>query len=687
MKFGTFLRLCVATCVLIISSVIATAQLSLVYPAGGEIFYNTRDTTVRIVWTGVEDTTKVRVEYSSNSGFRWKVISDTATGFALDWNIKGYEVGAAYLVRVSQVRPPLGSDNIQYVGHGGPVYDAYWNPSNTRVVSVSANCHLWDPMVGGSVPLAILPAPTTIYTSVVWSKDSTRIAASNVDGKALVFDAKTNTLQTTVNHNNSVVKLELDPTGEYLMTQCDDFRARVYRLPATAAIGTYNPAAAILNTALSPDGFRTLVCANEAKVYNRAGGLPLSFSAHLNGVLAGAWSADGKWICTIGGDISIRLWDAVTGVESWFGQDPIQNEGVRCVVFSPDGKYVAVGMTDSTITVWNAASGALAYRLGGHKGAVRMVQFSPNSEFLASASDDDFANIYNMETGEQIRAFQHSNDVYKVRWDAAGGSVLTTSRDGTARIWRILDIPLQSDTSGSFSISPPPAASAKFTTSGGVLQIGQEITVSLKLEGASQLDLARVDSVQFVLKYDASMLHKISSSTKVRSERDSSTHKILTMEAIKLPFVNGELLNVRFQGTLGADTITSLRIVDVQQIGIGRGGILVQTESAPITVQGICRAGGNARLYNPVGVALQAFVSTEMGDGKIDVYLAESGPTTLKVFDLQGRMRYSYTPNSSEIQARFFEVSVPVSVIGNIGIISVVTATQVYATPFVLVQQ
>lgn len=686
MKVVTVFRIITLVAFLAISAASAFGQLSLVYPAGGEIFYNTRDTSVTIVWTGVDDTTKIKVEYSSNSGLRWKTISDTATGFSVNWSLKNLEVGTFYRVRVSQVRLALGSDNIQYVGHGGPVFDAYWNPANTRVVSVSADCHIWDASVGGSVPLVTLPAARTAYNSVHWGADSSRIAVGNVDGKAFVFNTVSNGLQTTLNHNASVSKVEFDPTSEYLMTACDDDRARIFRLPATAAIGTYNPASTLLFATLSPDGFKTLVCGDEARVYARAGGLPLSFKNHVNGVIAGAWSADGEWVCTVGGDVTIRLWNSTTGVEQWVAKDPANREGVRSVAFSPDGLFVAVGMSDSTVTVWNVADGSLKHKLSGHQKTVGMVQFSPNSEMLATASDDYFSNVYDVASGKRIRSFQHSNVVFKVRWNSTGESILTTSRDGTARIWRILDVPLQSDTSGTFSISPPPAAFARFRTNGGVVQIGDEISVGFSLEGASQIDLARIDSIQFTVKYNASILHPLTATATVKSEYDSVTHKIVTYSAVKLPFQNGELMRATFRATLGSDTITSLRIVEAKQIGPGTG-IQVETATSQILVQGVCRAGGGARLYDPSGRAFQATIVRSMEQGDVSIFLPESGPTTIQFFDVLGKLRYSYAPSAAQISSRVIEFSMPISELGICGFMVVRTSTQCKTVPFLMVQE
>ncbi len=59
--------------------------LKLTHPNGGQEFAVGSDTV--ITWEGVLSEDKVRLEYSTNSGTNWKLISDTASGFKYNWHI------------------------------------------------------------------------------------------------------------------------------------------------------------------------------------------------------------------------------------------------------------------------------------------------------------------------------------------------------------------------------------------------------------------------------------------------------------------------------------------------------------------------------------------------------------------------------------------------------------------------
>ncbi len=659
--------------------------LMLTAPVGGITYYTTRDTVVQITWTGVDDTIAVRLDYTSNDGRSWNGIADSAKGLSYAWSIKSIAPGTNYRVRVSQLRPPGAADQVLYTGHRGPVADAWWNPANTRVVSVAAEAHIWDANASSNQPLQNLPTGRYEYFTVRWSADSSRIVTGSDKATAEVVDVASNTVALTLTHPRTVTKVELDPTGSWLFTKCDDDRVRVFNLPNMAARATHNAGSTLLDIAINSDGSRVVLSADEARIHGRSAGLPLAFRRHLSGVISAAYSPDGSRVCSIGGDASIRMWNVATGVEVWNAADPKQ--GVRSVAFSPDGNLVAVGMSDSSVTVWRADSGLRTHTFANYGGPVRMVNFSPDGTLLAGASDDDFARVHDLNRSTTIANFQHGNDVRLVRWSNAGDRLLTASRDATARVWQVLPIVLQADTSERFSVAPPPPSFVRFLASGDTLDIEQTTTITIRTEGSQFLGLAEIDSVRLRLAYDPSMLFRTTSSVPFTSISDvtvadsNGINRSIQYLICTLPLdsVDQTLLTVSFQATLGQDSITRVSFDRIDQIGTGPG-TRIETRSDPILVRGICRAGDGPRMYNSLGGPLGIAARAAVGGVRVVCALAESAPAYLNLYDLQGRLIWSDRTNASEESSRHMERFIPSSLLSGVTFATLSTSLQTVST-------
>ncbi|MBN1323238.1 MAG: PD40 domain-containing protein [Methanotrichaceae archaeon] len=68
--------------------------------------------------------------------------------------------------------------------------------------------------------------------------------------------------------------------------------------------------------------------------------------------------------------------------------------GVEAFAFSPDGRTLASGSRDITVKIWDANTGLELRTLSGHSSWVYSVAFSPDGRTLASGSRDGQVRLW-----------------------------------------------------------------------------------------------------------------------------------------------------------------------------------------------------------------------------------------------------------------------------------------------------
>ena len=89
-----------------------------------------------------------------------------------------------------------------------------------------------------------------------------------------------------------------------------------------------------------------------------------------------------------------RVWDAGTGEPV---SPPLRHrKAVAKVAFSPDGRWVATAGGDGVARAWDARTGLPITDALAHDGAVDDIRFSPDGRLLATASADGRARLWDV---------------------------------------------------------------------------------------------------------------------------------------------------------------------------------------------------------------------------------------------------------------------------------------------------
>jgi WD40 repeat protein len=196
------------------------------------------------------------------------------------------------------------------------------------------------------------------------------------------------------------------------------------------------------SVAFSPDG-RWLASGSRdhtIRVWDLATGTPRhTLTGHTAPVGPVTFSPDGKLLASGSEDGTIALWDAVTGLRAHTLKGHARGSSVR---FSPDGKLVGAGTADGGVRMWSARNGEEIRVLRDlHKGLVRCLAFSADGKRLATGGEDGKLVITDLDSGTVLQSFPRKTAVFTVEWSADGETVAAgyAPPEPVVRLWNLKD--------------------------------------------------------------------------------------------------------------------------------------------------------------------------------------------------------------------------------------------------------
>ncbi len=291
----------------------------------------------------------------------------------------------------------------RFIGHQGNLYGAVISPNDQWILtgSFDATARLW--------PSSIPPSPfrfkhTGSVIAMTLSKDGRLLATGTSGGQGALWDTATGRqIQTLLGHEYTIESLDFSPDGRLVVTAADDGSVRTW-LTSTGqqvrSIEDFKDTNWVVR--FSPNGQYLLLGGdNGIGLWNAASGEKIRSYTLNKSIYAAAFSPDGKLLLA-GGFEGVSLYETESGKFVARGEKDGQRS-IFGVAISPDGRFAASG--GSELRLMEFPSLKTLHLLQGHTGSVLSVAFSPDGTRLLSSSEDGTARVWDVSTGQLLRTF------------------------------------------------------------------------------------------------------------------------------------------------------------------------------------------------------------------------------------------------------------------------------------------
>jgi WD40 repeat protein len=325
----------------------------------------------------------------------------------------------------------------------------------------------------------ILTGHTSTVTGAAFVPSGTHVVTASEDGTTRIWDVNGSAPPIVLNAGEPVTALAVSPDGKTIVAGCRSGTMHVWRTtpPATPRVLTGHMEA-VTAVVFAPDGEQVVSGSEDgtARVWNLNAGTEPSSSVilrgHVGGVTALALSPDGSQIVTASADNTARIWkrdgtphrffsdlmdlgptaelfrdlnraelfsavDQVRRINEDLARLSGHNARITAMTWSPDGRRIATASADKSARIWRLDAPPWRVVFRTRTAGQTTWALSDDGERLLDVNDG-IAQVRNADgSGVPIRLQAQPDEVVAVAFGADANSVLTGSKTGTVRIWKL----------------------------------------------------------------------------------------------------------------------------------------------------------------------------------------------------------------------------------------------------------
>jgi WD40 repeat protein len=333
-----------------------------------------------------------------------------------------------------------------FVGHTKDVTDVAFQKNGRLVVTAGLDgvLRVFDASSDSTTKAADLLRYEvgTAVLEATFAADGRHILARAGTQRVLIWDFTDTRGVITLRQRGQVPAAAFDATGARIVTAGDDAFLRLYNASDGRLLWTTKKLANPVR-ALDVDEAGELIAFSSVDgsiaVHRLADGEELyQLLEHKGRVPIVRFAAHGTRILSAGHDKQAIVWNCSDHLPVM--KLPLPGPIVAADL-SPDGQLLAtVQKEQKVVELWTVPDKKLVTTLTGHGDAVVCVRFRPDGEALLTASADGTARVTSLD-GRTLASFKVGKPVVHAAWNRDGSRVLTssTSDDHRARLWNVAD--------------------------------------------------------------------------------------------------------------------------------------------------------------------------------------------------------------------------------------------------------